>query len=71
VTNLQFCLVVGIPTSAILLGILLDRIYYKSMMAGFDRIDERFNRGFDMIDARFDRLDALFDRFEAKFHAHR
>jgi len=56
---LPFCLVVGIPTSAILLGILLDRIYYKSMMAGFDRIDERF-----------DRLDALFDRFDAKFDAH-
>jgi hypothetical protein len=71
VTNLQFCLVVCIPTSAILLGILLDRIYYKSMMAGFDRTDERFNSGFDMIAARFDKLEALLDRFEAKFDAHR
>ncbi len=69
-TNLQFCLVVGIPTSAILLGILLDRIYYKSMMAAFDRIDKEYLiAGFDRIDERFDRLDALFDRFDAKFEA--
>ncbi len=36
----------------------MDRIHYKSLIAGFDRIDERF-----------DRLDALFDRFDAKFEA--
>jgi hypothetical protein len=60
VTNLQFCLVVGIPTLAAVFGIVMDRTHYKGMMAGFDRIDERF-----------DRLDALFDRFDANFDARR
>ncbi len=57
-TNLQFCLVVGIRTLAAVFGIVMDRIHYKSLIAGFDRIDEKF-----------DRLDALFDRFDAKFEA--
>ena len=57
-TNLQFCLVAGIPTLAAVFGIVMDRILYKRMIARFDWIDERF-----------DRLDALFDRFDAKFEA--
>jgi len=70
---LQFCLVAGIPTLAAVFGILVDRIHYKSLMARFDRIDERFNglgAGFDRIDERFNRMDALFDSLEAKFDQH-
>jgi len=50
VTNLQFCLVVGIPSLAAVFGIVMDRIYYKSLMARFDRLEALFS-GFE---AKFD-----------------
>jgi len=46
VTNLQFCLVVGIPSLAAVLKIVVDLICYKSLMARFDRLDALFS-GFE------------------------
>jgi hypothetical protein len=43
VTNLQFCLVAGIPTLAAVFRIVMDRILYKRIMASFDRFDAKFD----------------------------
>jgi len=42
VTNLQFCLVAGIPSLAAVFKIVVDMICYKSLMARFDRLDALF-----------------------------
>ena len=49
-TNLQFCLIVGIPSLAAVFKIVVSLICYKSLMARFDRLDARFG-GYE---AKFD-----------------
>jgi len=59
VTDFKFSLLVGIPTFAILISTVIDRIHYHAIIARFDSLDERFNN----VESRFDKLVA---RIEAK-----
>jgi hypothetical protein len=66
-SNVQLYLTIGVPTFAILIGILMNMVQYNSANARFNSIDARFNSQ----DARFNsleaRIDARFNNLEVKF----
>jgi hypothetical protein len=55
VTDVQLYLVIGIPTIAVLIGILTDVIHHNAL-----------NSRFNSVDARFSSLDAHFNNLEVK-----
>jgi hypothetical protein len=69
VTDVQLYLAIGIPTLAILLGILTNVIQWNAMNARFNSLEARFNN----LDVKFDTLtgkvidvDNRVTRIEAK-----
>jgi hypothetical protein len=52
VTDVQVYLVIGIPTVAVLIGILTDVIQWNAVNARFNSLDARFNK----LDVKFDTL---------------
>jgi hypothetical protein len=69
VTDLQLYLAIGIPTLAVLLGILTNVIQWNAMNARFNSLEGRFNS----LDVKFDTLtgkvidvDNRVTRIEAK-----
>jgi hypothetical protein len=62
-SNIQLYLTIGIPTFAVLIGILMNVVHYNSLNARLGSIDSRFNG----VDSRFNSVDARFDTFEVKF----
>jgi hypothetical protein len=69
VTDVQLYLAIGIPTFAVLIGILMNVVHQNAVNARFNSIDDRFNR----LDVRFDtliskviELDNRVTRIEAK-----
>jgi hypothetical protein len=69
VTDLQLYLAIGIPTLAVLLGILTNVIRWNAMNARFNSLEGRFNS----LDVKFDTLtgkvidvDNRVTRIEAK-----
>jgi len=72
--NVQFYLTIGIPTLAILIGILMNTLQYNSINARFNSSDARFSSQdarFNSLETRIGslatRLDARFNNLEVKF----
>lgn len=51
-TVVRLCVLIGVPTCAVLVSILIDFVLYNRLNARFDRIEALF----DGVDDRFDRL---------------
>ena len=60
--DLQLYLAIGIPTFAVIVGILMNVIHHSAVNARFNSVDARFNS----VDARFNNLDAKFDMLTGK-----
>jgi hypothetical protein len=68
--NVQIFLTVGIPTFAILVGILMNVIHHSSVNSRFNSVDSRFSSlegRFSSLDGRFNSVDARFNNLEVKF----
>jgi len=63
ITDLQLYLAIGIPTLAILVGMLMNVVHHSAVNARFNSVDARFNG----VDARFDSIDARFNHLDVKF----
>jgi hypothetical protein len=63
-TDLQLYLAVGIPTFAIIIGILMNVIHHSAVNARFNSVDARFNS----VDSRFNNLDVKFDCLDRQGH---
>lgn len=70
VTDVQLYLAIGIPTLAILIGILTNSLQLSSMNTRISslesRTDSRFNSMENRMDGRFNNLDAKFDTLTGK-----
>ena len=62
-SNVQLYLTIGIPTLAILIGMLMNAVQFNSINARLNSMDGRFSN----IDARFSSQDARFNSLEVKF----
>jgi hypothetical protein len=63
VTDVQPYLSIGIPTFAVLIGILTNVIHHSAVNSRFNSVDARFSS----MDARFNSLDARMNNLEGKF----
>ena len=61
-TDVQLYLAIGIPTIAVLIGILTNVIHHSAVNSRFNSVDARFSN----IDARFNNLDVRFDTLTGK-----
>lgn len=61
-TDVQLYLAIGIPTFAVLVGILTNVIHHNAVNARFNSVEARFNS----IDDRFNRLEVRFDTLLSK-----
>jgi hypothetical protein len=61
-TDLQLYLAIGIPTFAVIVGILMNVIHHSAVNARFNSVDARFNS----VDSRFNNLDVKFDTLTGK-----
>jgi hypothetical protein len=66
VTDVQLYLAVGIPTFAILVGILTNVVHHSSTNARFNGIETRISNLEARVDARFNNLDVKFDTLTGK-----
>jgi hypothetical protein len=69
VTDVQLYLAIGIPTIAVLVGILTNVIHHSAVNSRFNSVDARFSSldaRFSNIDARFNNLDVRFDTLTGK-----
>jgi hypothetical protein len=69
VTDIQLHLAIGIPTIAVLIGILTNVIHHSAVNSRFNSVDARFgslDARFSNIDARFNNLDVRFDTLTGK-----
>ena len=66
-SNVQIYLTIGVPTIAILIGILLNVVQINSINARFAGMETRFNNLEARMDARFNNVDARFNSLEVKF----
>jgi hypothetical protein len=68
-TDVQLYLAIGIPTFTVLVGILMNAVFYNGLNARFNSIDNRFNRlevRFDTLISKVIELDNRVTRIEAK-----
>jgi hypothetical protein len=68
--NVQFYLTIGIPTLAVLIGILMNAVHFSSINSRFNSQDARFSSidaRFNSIEARFNGIDGRFNNLEVKF----
>ena len=61
-TDVQLYLAIGIPTFAVLVGILTNVIHHSAVNSRFNSVDARFSS----LDARFNNLDIKFDTLTGK-----
>jgi len=69
VTDIQLFLTIGIPTFAVLIGILTNVIHHNAVNARFSSLDARFNNldvKFDILTGKVIDLDNRVTRIEAK-----
>jgi len=66
-TDVQLCLAIGIPTFAVLAGILMNAVYHSNVNARFNSQDARFNSMEGRIHSLENRFDARFNNLEVKF----
>jgi hypothetical protein len=62
VTDVQLYLAIGIPTFAVLVGILTNVIHHSAVNSRFNTVDARFSS----LEARFNNLDIKFDTLTGK-----
>jgi hypothetical protein len=62
VTDVQLDFAIGIPTLAVLVGILTNVIHHSAVNSRFSSVDARFSS----LDARFNNLDVKFDTLTGK-----
>ncbi|HLK22719.1 MAG TPA: hypothetical protein VKT81_27425 [Bryobacteraceae bacterium] len=62
VTDVQLLLTIGIPTFAVLIGILMNVIHHNAVNSRFGSIDARFSS----LDARCNNLEVKFDTLIGK-----
>ena len=65
-TGLQLYLAIGIPTFAVLIGILTNVVHHSSTNASFNRVETRISNLETRVDARFNNLDVKFDTLTGK-----
>ena len=68
-TDVQLYLAIGIPTFAVLVGILMNVVHHNSVQARFNSVDTRFNSlelRFDTLLGKVIDLDNRVTRIEAK-----
>jgi hypothetical protein len=68
-TDLQLYLAIGIPTFAIIVGILMNVIHHSAVNARFNGVDARFNNldvKFDTLTGKVIEVDNRVTRIEAK-----
>jgi hypothetical protein len=65
--NVQLYLTIGIPTLAILIGILMNTLQYSSFNARFNSQDAQFNSLEARMSSLETRFDARFNNLEVKF----
>jgi hypothetical protein len=72
-TDLSTILTVGMPTLAVLVGILVNnarltdlRVYIDSKFADVNRRFDDVNRRFDSVEKRLDRIEAILERHETR-----
>ena len=63
VTDVQLYPAIGIPTIAVLVGILTNVIHHSAVNSRFNSVDARFSS----LDARFSNIDARFNNLDVKF----
>jgi hypothetical protein len=66
VTDLQLYLAIGIPTFAVLIGILTNVVHHSSTNAGFNSVETRISNLETRVAARFNNLDVKFDTLTGK-----
>jgi hypothetical protein len=66
VTDAQLYLSIGIPTSAVLIGMLVNAIQYHSINARFNNLEASMNARFDSLESRFNSLDVKLDTLIGK-----
>jgi len=66
-TDVQLYLAIGIPTFAVLVGILMNAVYHTSVNARFNSIDARFTSNEARMSSLENRFDARFNSLEVKF----
>ena len=69
-TDVQLYLAIGIPTIAVLIGILTNVIHHSAVNSRFNSVDARFSSldaRFGSLDARFSNIDARFNNLDVKF----
>jgi hypothetical protein len=68
-TDLQLYLAIGIPTFAVIVGILMNVIHHSAVNARFNSVDSRFNNldvKFDTLTGKVIEVDNRVTRIEAK-----
>ena len=69
-TDMQLYLTIGMPTLAILVGILVNLVQFAALNGRLTAIETRFEARLSGLEARFDaRMNALETRFDARMSA--
>jgi hypothetical protein len=66
-SNVQLYLTIGLPTFAVLIGILMNVVHYSSLNARFSSQDARFSSLETRVSNLETRFDARFNNLEVKF----
>jgi hypothetical protein len=67
-TNVQLYLAIGMPTGAILVGIVLNVVQINAINARLSAMETRINNLEARMDHRFDNVDAGFNSMDARFN---
>ena len=65
-TDVQLYLAIGIPTFAVLVGILTNIVHHSAVNARFNAVETRISNLEIRVDARFNNLDVKFDTLTGK-----
>ena len=65
-TDVQLYLAIGIPTFAVLIGILTNVVHHSSTNARFNTVETGISNLETRVDARFNNLDVKFDTLTGK-----
>lgn len=66
-TDIQLYLAIGIPTFAVLIGILTNVVHHSSTNARFNSVETRISNLETRVDARFNIVEARFNGLDVKF----
>ena len=65
-TDVQLYLAIGIPTLAVLAGILANVVQFAAVNARITNLETRVDARFNAMDARFNAVDVKFDLLTSK-----